>query len=101
MTSAIVITVFTEIHVILLMINSQYNLHVSWAYAGFLRGGAQLKNFWDFGYTCREAACREQRSCELLLGGFGGMPPKKIFLNGAISWVLRAIFNHFHGKKSS
>ena len=36
----------------------------------------------------------------LLLGGFGGMPPKKIFKNGAISCVLRAIFNHFHGKKT-
>ena len=33
--------------------------------------------------------------------GFGGMPPKKIFKNGAISCVLRAIVNHFHGKKSS
>ena len=43
------------------------------------------------------------RSCELLLGGFGACPPpppKKIFKNGAISCVLRAIFNHFHGKKS-
>ena len=68
----------------------------------FSGGGAQLLNFLDFGYTCREAACREQRSCEPLLGGFGGMPPpKKIFKNGAISCVLRAIFNHFHGKKSS
>ena len=37
-------------------------------------GGGQLENFWDFGYTCRE-----QRSCELLLGGFGGMPPKNFF----------------------
>ena len=67
----------------------------------FSRGGAQLQKFWDFGYTCREAACREQRSCEPLLGGFGGMPPKKIFKNGAISCVFRANFNHFHGKKSS
>ena len=33
--------------------------------------------------------------------GLGGMPPKKIFNNGANSCVLRAIFNHFHGKKSS
>ena len=45
----------------------------------FSGGGAQLKNFWDFGYTCREAACREQRSCEPLLGGFGGMPPQENF----------------------
>ena len=28
-------------------------------------------------------------------------PPKNIFKSGAISCVLRAIFNHFHGKKSS
>ena len=35
------------------------------------------------------------RSCEPLLGGFGGMPPKKIFKNGAISCVLRTIFNTF------
>ena len=39
-------------------------------------GGAQLKFFWDFRYTCREAACREQRSCEPLLGGFGGIPTR-------------------------
>ena len=39
----------------------------------------------------------------ILLGVFGGMPPppKKILKNGAISCVLRAIFSHFHGKKSS
>ena len=45
-----------------------------------------------------EAACHEHRSCEPLLGEFGGMPPKKIKKNGAISCVLRAIFNHFHNK---
>ena len=28
-------------------------------------------------------------------------PPKNIFKSGAISCVLRAIFNHFHVKKSS
>ena len=79
------------------------------AYAGFLRGGGQFNFFWDFGYTCREAACREQRSCEPLLGGFGPGPtvtlgvcsPKKICESGAISCVLRAIFNHFHDIKSS
>ena len=47
----------------------------------FSKGGGPTLNFWDFGYrsTCREAACREQRSSEPLLGGFGGMPPKKMF----------------------
>ena len=64
----------------------------------FSGGGAQLKFFWEFGYTCRKAACREQRSCEPLLRGFGDMPPKKIFKNSAISFVLRAIFNHFYDK---
>ena len=34
-------------------------------------------------------------------GVWGHAPPKKFFKNGAISCVLRAIFNHFHGKKSS
>ena len=58
---------------------TSYILHTSGAYAGFLRGGAQLKNFREFGYTCRKAACREQRSCEPLLRGFGGMPPQENF----------------------
>ena len=59
----------------------------------FSGGGPTLKflGFWIY----------MPRSCEPLLGGFGGMPPKKIIKNGAISCVLRAIFNHFHGKKSS
>ena len=43
-------------------------------------GGAQLKKFWEFGSTCRFAACREQQSCEPLLGEFGGMPPPRKFL---------------------
>ena len=50
--------------------------------------GAQLKSFLDLGSACRE----------LLLWGFGGMHPQE---NGAILCVLRAIFNHFHDKKSS
>ena len=45
----------------------------------FSRGGAQLKIFFEVGYTCRKAACREQRSCEPLLGGFGGMLPQENF----------------------
>ena len=50
------------------------------AYAGFLRGGGPTLNFlgfMQFMHTC--AACREQRSCEPILGGFGGMPPQEIF----------------------
>ena len=66
------------------------------AYAGFLRGGGPTLKFLRFWILCRE-----QRSCEPLLGRFKGMPPKKCFKNGAISCVLRATFNHFHGKKSS
>ena len=64
------------------------------AYAGFLRGGGPTLKFlgvWIY----------MPRSCELLLGGLGGMLPKKIFKNGAISCVLRAIFKDFHSKKSS
>ena len=34
-------------------------------------------------------------------GGLGACPPKKILKNGAISCVLRAIFSHILGKKSS
>ena len=37
------------------------------AYAGFLRGGSQLKFFLDLGSACRE----------LLLWGFGDMHPQE------------------------
>ena len=33
--------------------------------------------------------------------GVWGHAPQENFKNGAISCVLRAIFSHFHGKKSS
>ena len=46
----------------------------------FSRGGAQLQIFLEVGYTCPKAACREQRSCEPLLVGFGGMLPQENFL---------------------
>ena len=52
-----------------------------WAYAGFLRGGGGWgPNYKIFGIlgTCR-----------------------KIFQNGAISCILRAIVNNFYDKKSS
>ena len=46
----------------------------------FSGGGPNFKISGIFVYTCREAACREQRSCEPLLGGFGGMPrPRNFF----------------------
>ena len=59
-------------------------------------GGPTLKflEFWI--YMPRAAKLRA-----FARGVWGHGPPKKIFNNGAISCVLRAIFNHFHGKKSS
>ena len=60
-------------------------------------GGGGGSNFKICGILDIHAAS-EQRSCEPLLGGFGACSPKKILKNGAISCVLRAIFNHFHGK---
>ena len=64
----------------------------------FSRGGGP--NFKISGILDIHAAKRHVASSEPLLGGHAP-PPKKIFKNGAISFVLRAIFNHFHGKKSS
>ena len=75
-----------------------FRVPTSGAYAGFLKGGP---NFKISGILDIYAAKRDVASCEPLLGGFGGMSPKKFVKNGAISCVLRAIFNHFHGKKSS
>ena len=66
----------------------------------FSRGGANFKisGILD---TCREAACREQRSREPLLGGFGGMPPQENFKKWCNFVRFEGYFNHFHGKKSS
>ena len=57
--------------------------------------------FLDFRYTCREAACREQRSCEPLLGGFGGMPPQENLKKWCNFVRFEGYFQHFHGKRSS
>ena len=81
------------------MLQNIYIYTTSGAHAGFLRGGGvptlKFLGFWIY----------MPRSCEPLLWGFGGMfpppPPKKVFKNGAILCVLRAIFNHFHGKKAA
>ena len=61
-------------------------------------GGPTLKflGFWI--YVPRSGMSRAAK-LRALLRGFGGMPPKKFFKNGAILCVLKAIFNHFHGKK--
>ena len=78
------------------------SLYYAGAYAGFLRGGGP--DFKIFGNLDIHAAKRHVASSEaasLCLGGLGAWPPKKILKNGAISCVLRAIFNHFHVKKSS
>ena len=49
-------------------------------------------NFFEFGrVACREVACDAWCS----LGGFQGMPPEKIFLNGAIWCVLEYILIKF------
>ena len=57
----------------------------------FRRGSPTFK-ILGFGYTCREAACCEQQSCEPFLEGFGDIPPRFFFLNDSISCVLRAVF---------
>ena len=66
------------------------------------RGGATLKflGFWI--YMPRiSGMSRAAKLRTFARGIWGHAPPKKIFKNGAISCVLRAIFNHFHDKKSS
>ena len=66
----------------------------------FLGWGAQLK---ISGILNIHAAKRHVASSEAasLFRGVWGLAPQKKFLNGAIWCVLRTIFNHFHGKKSS
>ena len=61
-------------------------------YAGFLRGGGgKLKIFgtWDIHAAKLQAVAR---------GVWGHAPQENLKKNGAISCVLRAIFNHFHYK---
>ena len=70
----------------------------SGAYAGFLRGGAQLYFFVILDSMSRAAKLRAFARRDW---GHAPPPHKKILKNGANSCVLRAIFNHFHGKKSS
>ena len=69
------------------------------AYAGFLRGAQPKKKLGFWVYMVRAAKLR------VIVRGVWEHapppPPKKIYKNGAISYVLRAIFHHFHDEKSS
>ena len=69
------------------------------AYARFLRGwGPTLKFLGSWIYMPLSRAAKLRAFAR---GVWGHAPPKKNFKNDAILCVLRAIFNHFHGKKSS
>ena len=64
-------------------------------------GGPTLKflGFWI--YMPQSGISRAAKLQAFARGVWGHPPPKKKIKNGAISCVLRAIFNHFHGNKSS
>ena len=65
----------------------------SWAYAEFAKGGATIFFFfWGGGLATSGVSMR-------LLGGFGGMLPRKNLLNGAIWCVLEPIFINFYFQK--
>ena len=61
----------------------------SWAYAGFAKGGGQLFFFGGGGYATR------------LLGGFGGMLPRKIFFEWCNLVRFGAYFHKFFTFKKS
>ena len=63
----------------------------SWAYAGFAKGG----NYYLGGGRVATHGIATR-----LLGGFGGMLPRKNFFNGAIWCVLEHIFIIFLLSKS-
>ena len=71
------------------------------AYAGFLRGGGPSLKFLGFWIYMTRSGMSRAVKMRASVRGVWGHAPKKIFKNGAISCVLRAIFNHFHDKKSS
>ena len=74
----------------------------SGAYAGFLGGGGPTIKILGFLLYMPRSGMSRTAKLRTVARGFGGMPPhQEFFLNGAILCVLRAIFNHFHDKKSS
>ena len=69
------------------MICVKHSIITIGAYAGFLRGG---------GPTLKCFGLRVGMSRAIAMGVWRHAPTRKFFKNGAISCVLRAIFNHFH-----
>ena len=67
----------------------------------FLGGGGPTLKFLGFWIYMPRSSMSRAAKLRAFVRGVWGYAPKKIFKNGAISCVLRAIFNHFHGKKSS
>ena len=63
--------------------------------------GPTLKFLEFLIYMPRSGMSRAAKLRAFGRGVWGHAPPQENFKNGAISCVLRAIFNHFHGKKSS
>ena len=67
------------------------------AYAGFLKGGGgptlKFLGFWI--YMPRSCMSRAAKLRAFARGGLGACSPKKIFKNGAILCVLRAILTTF------
>ena len=65
----------------------------------FSGGGPTLKFLGIWIYMPRSGMSRAAKLRAFARGVWGhAPPPKKILKNGAISCVLRAIFNHFHDK---
>ena len=83
------ITYYTQSTVCQGRFSNKFLSSSSWAYAGF----AIYVFLGGWGIATRGVAMR-------LLGGFGGMLPRKIFLNCAIWCVLEHIFINFLLSKS-
>ena len=59
----------------------------------FSRGGPTQKLFGSWIYMPQSGMSRAAKLRAVARGVWGHAPPKKIFKNGAISCVLRAIFS--------
>ena len=63
-------------------------------------GGGQEYFFWDLEICMSQSDMLRMAKPCALLGGFGGMPPEKIFINGAIWCVLVHIWIRFFTLKN-